>query len=89
MTTMQLRADVFENLNEWLDDEDALLEINAFLLNLKKRMKQVCGCANEDVVPYTKTELNSRIDEAEAEIGGKDSEELFSELEKKHTWLCK
>lgn len=88
MSTLELRAGVLQNLNQFLDDEDALLKINRFLTNLKDKVQGKCSTVDEEAVPYTISELNARVDEAELEQGGIPSDNVFSEMERKYPWLC-
>lgn len=55
--------------------------------------KEVMTEEKEDLTPYTMEEINSWIDEAEAEeaegIPGTPNKLVFSNMEKKYPWLCK
>lgn len=44
MTTMQLRADIFENLNLLLDNEDAMIQLRKYLHILRKKVEQDIPC---------------------------------------------
>ncbi len=86
MTTMELRAGIFEKLNSLLDNEEAMLQLNDYLHELNQKL----DLARKDF--YTLNELNGRIDRAEIEISkGEtlDSQNLFTEIEDKYSWLCK
>lgn len=86
MTTMELRARIFEKLNSLLDNEEAMLQLNDYLHELNQKL----DLARKDI--YTLNELNGRIDRAEIEISkGEtlDSQNLFTEIEDKYSWLCK
>ena len=65
MSTVELRADVFERLNALLDNDEALTQLSSYMQRLQKKLKS--EKAEEDLRPYTMEELNARIDEAEAD----------------------
>lgn len=90
MTTLELRAGIFETLNQMLDNEEALKQVNSYLLRLQKKMQKEQQTAA--LRPYTIEELHARADEAMAEIEAGEvmtSEEVFAEMEHKYPWLCK
>lgn len=67
MASMELRANVFDKLNYLLDNDEAMEQLDSYLLRLKKKMAKA-EKAEKPLSPYTMEELNARIDEAEAEI---------------------
>ncbi|ADV42708.1 hypothetical protein [Bacteroides helcogenes] len=83
MSTVELRADVFERLNVLMHNanDEALMQLSSYLQRLQKKLKG--EEAKEDLRPYTMEELNARIDEAMAEEGGTPSAEVFTEMERK------
>lgn len=62
MTGMQLRAQVFDDLNAILDDEGAMMKLRSYLSRLRKKAATTPAAAQ----PYTMEELNARLDRAEA-----------------------
>ncbi len=55
-----------------------------------RAVSKVKSCVQtEKLETYTMEELNARIDEAEAEVGGTPNGMFFSQLEAKMPWLCK
>ncbi len=90
MTTMELRASIFNSLNSLLDSEEALQRVDWYLRSLKKELEGVEIKAHEDAVPYTMAEINARIDEAEKQVCDGDvfsDEEVEAELKDKFPWL--
>ena len=47
MTTVELRASIFEHLNALLDDEEALIKLRDFLCELQRQKKAPC-CYSTD-----------------------------------------
>lgn len=95
MTTMELEAQKAMLAREILSIDDIEL-----VKKLKQAVSRIIAKANakqeeaeEDLTPYTMEEINSWIDEAEAEeeagIPGIPHEEVFRNMEKKYPWLCK
>lgn len=89
MASMELRANVFDKLNYLLDNDEAMEQLDNYLLRLKKKMAKATK-AEKPLAPYTMEELNARIDEAEAEI--EDGEVLTcvqanAEVRKALSWL--
>lgn len=95
MTTMELEAQKAMLAREILNIDD--LEL------VKKLKKYICKTIakakveakeemKEDLTPYTMEEINSWIDEAEAEekagIPGTPHEQVMQNMEKKYPWLC-
>lgn len=60
MTTLELRAGVFQNLNALLDDEDAMKQINDFLNRLRKQK----ATAKKEVALMSQEEFFAKIDRA-------------------------
>lgn len=88
MTTMELRAGIFENLNLLLDNEEAMEQLNSYLLRLRKKMQK--AQRQETLRPYTIEELQARADEAMAEIEAGEvltSEEANAEVRQALLWL--
>ncbi|WP_308550043.1 hypothetical protein [uncultured Parabacteroides sp.] len=80
MTTMQLRADIFENLNLLLDNEDAMIQLRKYLHILRKKVEQDIPCQ------YSIEELGQRAWQGvqDARLGmGQSNEDLMKEAE---TW---
>ena len=80
MTTMQLRADIFENLNLLLDNEDAMIQLRKYLHILRKKVEQDIPCQ------YIIEELSQRAWQGvqDARLGmGQSNEDLMKEAE---TW---
>lgn len=78
MTSMELRADIFENLNFLLDDENAMTQLRKYLCNLRKKVEQETPCQ------YTVEELTQRVRQGvqEARQGlGQSNEDLMKEAE--------
>lgn len=65
MASLELRASVFDKLNSLLDNDEAMEQLDNYLLRLKKKMTK--KVTEVPLNPYTMEELNARIDEAEAE----------------------
>ena len=90
MTTMELRASVFDSLNSLLDSEEALRRVDWYLRSLKEELEEVEMKAHEDAVPYTMAEINARIDESERQVCDGDvfsDEDIDAELKEKFPWL--
>ena len=80
MTTMQLRADIFENLNLLLDNEDAMIQLRKYLHILRKKVEQDIPCQQSI------EELGQRAWQGvqDARLGlGQSNEDLMKEAE---TW---
>ena len=43
MTTMELRADIFENLNFLLDNEEAMTQLKKYLCQLRNKVERDVG----------------------------------------------
>lgn len=82
VNTLELRANIFRDLNVLLDNEKALRSLSSFLSMLKKTVVE-----NRT---YSIEELHERIAKAEAEIAAGDvltNEEANAEIEKLLPWL--
>ena len=44
MTTMELRADIFENLNFLLDNEEAMTQLKKYLCQLRNKVERDSPC---------------------------------------------
>ena len=80
MTSIELRADIFENLNFLLDNESAMTQLGKYLYDLRKKVEQEAPCQ------YTVEELTRRVRQGvkEARQGiGQSNEDLMKEAE---TW---
>ena len=89
MTTMELRAGIFENLNHILDNEEAMEQLSNYLIRLRRKITKSEATSPR---PYTIEELHARVDEAMAEIEAGEvmtSEEANAEVRRKCPWLCK
>lgn len=90
MASMELRANVFDKLNYLLDNDEAMEQLDSYLLRLKKKMAKA-EKAEKSLPPYTMEELNARIDEAEAEeeagIAGVPHEQVMQRMRKALSWL--
>lgn len=90
MTTMELRASVFDSLNSLLDSEEALQRVDWYLRSLKEELEEEEMKVREDAVPYSMAEINARIDEAERQVCDGDvfsDEDVDAELKEKFPWL--
>lgn len=96
MKTMDLNAYRNELALQILSTDN--LEVLKKMKKYFARIAKVEGTAavaeeKEDLAPYTMEEINSWIDEGEAEeeagIPGIPQKEVFARMEKKHPWLCK
>ena len=65
MTTVELRASIFEHLNALLDDEDALIQLRDFLCELQRQKKTPCCYSTEEM----KSQLRLRESDAVSGIG--------------------
>ncbi|WP_455591438.1 hypothetical protein [Bacteroides sp.] len=82
------RAEIIRSLFE-VDSLEALQKVKRSVARIVKSTQSV---STEDLTPYTMEELNVRIDEAEADIAagkGKQSVQVFEEMEQKYPWLCR
>ena len=55
MTTMELRADIFENLNFLLDNEEAMTQLKKYLCQLRNKVERDSPCK------YDVGELTQRV----------------------------
>ncbi|MCD8182099.1 MAG: hypothetical protein LUE99_02310 [Bacteroides sp.] len=95
MTTMELEAQKAMLAREILNIDDLELVkklknyVSRTIAKAKAKEEEV---EEEDLTPYTMEEINSWIDEAEAEeeagIPGTPHEQVFANMEKKYPWLC-
>ncbi|MDD2954401.1 MAG: hypothetical protein PHC95_14825 [Parabacteroides sp.] len=77
MTTMELRADIFENLNFLLDNEEAMTQLKKYLCQLRKNVERPCQ--------YSVNELTQRVHQGvqDARQGlGQSHDDLVKEAEK-------
>ena len=65
MTTVELRASIFEHLNALLDDEEALIQLGDFLCELQRQKKAPCCYSTEEM----KSQLRLRESDAVSGIG--------------------
>lgn len=95
MTTMELEAQKAMLAREILsiDDMELVKKLKQTISRTIAKAKAKKEEVKEDLTPYTMEEINSWIDEAEAEeeagIEGTPHEEVFRNMEKKYPWLCK
>ena len=59
MTTMELRADIFENLNFLLDNEEAMTQLKKYLCQLRNKVERDSPC-KYDVDELTRPRTKSR-----------------------------
>lgn len=95
MTTMELEAYKMELIRE-IVEIDSREVLDAMKRGMKRAMKKININKNEtqeDLTPYTMEEINSWIDEAEAEeeagIEGSTLDEVVERMNSKYTWLSK
>ena len=96
MRTMDLNAYRNELARQILstDDLEVLKKVKKYFARVAK-VEDIAAVTEEkeDLTPYTMEEINSWIDEGEAEeeagIPGTPQKEVFAEMEKKYPWLCK
>lgn len=87
MTTIELEAYKAELAREILDTDS-----RAILDKVKKLLTRERKKTSENLTPYTMEEINSWLDESEADTeAGREysSEEVFKHMEEKYPWLCK
>lgn len=93
MSTLNLNAELFRQLSVIADDEmlmeKALKAIRRLAKERLANVGEVVGKEAEKEVPYTIEEINSWLDEGEAEEGGTPSHDVFTQMEQKYPWLCK
>ena len=83
MTSMQLRASVFEKLNALLDNEEAMRQLDCYLYHLNQEMEALAREQQERVpCQYTLEEVKQRLrsTEADAITGRGLSEEEVDKL---------
>lgn len=95
MTTMELEAYKMELIRE-IVETDSREVLDAMKRGMKRAMKKININKNEtheDLTPYTMEEINSWIDEAEAEeeagIEGSTLDKVVERMNSKYTWLSK
>lgn len=80
MTTMELRADIFENLNFLLDNEEAMTQLKKYLCQLRNKVER------DSPYKYDVGELTQRVRQGvqDARQGlGQSHDDLVKEAE---TW---
>ena len=78
MTTMELRADIFENLNFLLDNEEAMTQLKKYLCQLRNKVERDSPCK------YDVDDLTQRVRQGvqDARQGlGQSQAELVKEAE--------
>ena len=78
MTTMELRADIFENLNFLLDNEEAMTQLKKYLCQLRNKVERDSPCK------YDVDELTQRVRQGvqDARQGlGQSHDDLVKEAE--------
>lgn len=94
MTSMELdarRMEIFREIMQ-INDMEVLDGLKRSLKRIKAKTGKSATTAQEDLTPYTMEEINTRIDEAEADIdAGRvySSEQVHKMMEAKYPWLCK
>lgn len=92
MTSMELETYKMELIRN-IVETDSREVLDAMKRSMKRAMRKVNAVKNEteDLTPYTMEEINSWIDEAEAEeeagIEGSTLDEVKSRMKKKYAWL--
>lgn len=91
MTTMELEAYKLELIRD-IVETDSREVLDAVKRSMKRALKKInVEKKAEDLTPYTMEEINSWIDEAEAEeeagIEGSTLEEVMDRMKKKYSWL--
>lgn len=91
MTTMELEAYKMELIRD-IVETDSREVLDAVKRSMKRALKKInVEKKAEDLTPYTMEEINSWIDEAEAEeeagIEGSTLEEVMDRMKKKYSWL--
>ena len=92
MSTMELRQSLLQEIANIIDSDELTRKTLEYVRKLRtKEAKKKEIETKEDLTPYTMEEINSWMDEAEAEeeagIPGMPHEEVFSNM-KKYPWLC-
>ena len=93
MSTMELRQSLLQEIANIIDSDELTRKTLEYVRKLRtKEAKKKEIETKEDLTPYTMEEINSWMEEAEAEeeagIPGMPHEEVFSNMEKKYPWLC-
>lgn len=91
MTTMELEAYKLELIRD-IVETDSREVLDAVKRSMKRALKKInVEKKAKDLTPYTMEEINSWIDEAEAEeeagIEGSTLEEVMDRMKKKYSWL--
>lgn len=91
METVNLNAELFRQLSVIADDEILMKKALKAIRRLAKERLESAENKKEAYNPdfYTMEDVNSWLDEGEAEDGGTPSDEVFTQMEKKYPWLCK
>ena len=74
MTTMELRADIFENLNFLLDNEEAMTQLKKYLCQLRNKVERDSPCK------YDVDELTQGVQDARQGLG-QSHDDLVKEAE--------
>lgn len=89
MTTIELELCKSELAREILNTDNVEL-INTLRRAAQRFAKRQANKSTkaEELTSHTMEEINNWMDEAEAEIGGTPSQEVFNQLEQKYPFLC-